>query len=889
MTAADSDRAGGRSLGRRTVIALVGALAGAAGVLNLLSWRSATSDIGGLPGLAVAGIAAVGAVIGAAVMLGLAGLTHRLSSGMEPARRRRLLRYDPWTYLPSLLLGLGAFGLQLPWLVVLAVSLVAAKAAAMLLAVAPDRRRAALRGHGYLAFLFLLSGIAAMIYQIVWQRTLFTAFGVNIESITIIVSLFMFGLGVGALFGGRLIRRYPDSGPVLFLVCEWGIGLFGLISIPLIQAVASMTLHARPLVVGLVVFALLAVPTVLMGATLPILVGHLHRLLLNVGRSVGLLYCINTAGSAIACFLAVDVLFVLLGQQASVRIAAVCNLLVGLLVWRYARSQADGAAARPIEAGDAGPAPSAAGPVGRAARWRGPLLAVLAGAVGYISLSQEIVWMRVMSYMTGGHPAVFAYVLGWFLIGVSGGALLGKWACQRNFRSMGGTALRYAAGMLLIAGMFYYASIRITAGLNDWSHTVGLLATQGAVAVVAFLLGGIFPVLCHHAATPGQSVGMTVSKLYAANIVGSTAGPLVTGFVLMDHFGSDQIILGVSIATLAAGAVTMLAVSPRRGLVAAAAVAGLSVALVAAHGRAYGRFFDKLHRGTLAGGYKVVLENRSGVIAVEPRDTGDIVYGGGAYDGRFTTDPVKDTNRIRRCYMLAALHPRPRRVLEVGLSSGSWALVLSHYAPIEQLVVVEINPGYLDLIPRYPTHKPLLDDPKVTIHIDDGRRWLNRHPDEAFDVIVQNTTWHRRSQVTHLVSIEYLRLCKARLKPGGVVYWNATGNENIPYTAAQVFEHVTRVDNFVAASDGPFDLTEQLIRANLQQFSVHGQPVLNASEATRAVLDQLIAADLPELGPAYRSRAGLEAITDDNMYTEYKLARWYDPARSWAAIWGRGR
>src|SRR6266542_57643 len=94
-----------------------------------------------------------------------------------------------------------------------------------------------------LALLFLVSGFAALIYQIVWQRVLFTAFGVNIESITIIVAVFMFGLGVGSLVGGRLSRRFPQHLPQLFLVCEIAIGLFGLGSLPLIRAVSALTLH----------------------------------------------------------------------------------------------------------------------------------------------------------------------------------------------------------------------------------------------------------------------------------------------------------------------------------------------------------------------------------------------------------------------------------------------------------------------------------------------------------------------------------------------------------------------------------------------------------------------------------------------------------------------
>jgi spermidine synthase len=829
----------------------------------------------------------IGAVVGAAVAGLLHLATRKLAERMDPDVRGRFLGYEPWTYLPGLGLLLGAFGLSLPWLVLIALGLVAAKSVALLRSLPPAQRRQASKSQGYLAFLFLISGFAALIYQIVWQRALFTAFGVNIESITIIVSLFMFGLGIGSLIGGLLIRKFPRRAPLLFLICQWGIGGFGFLSLPLIAWVASVALYASQVQMALAVFALLAIPTILMGATLPILVGHLYRFYQNVGRSVGLLYCINTVGSAIACFLTADVLFVLFGLAGAVWTASICNVLVGVLVWRYARALAAGRAeAAPEALASTGSEPAPA-PAGGSRRLRNALVAVLAAAVAYISLSQEIVWMRVVSYMTGGRPTVFAHVLGWFLLGVAGGALVAKWACQRNFRSVGGSALGYTAGMLLISGVFYYVSIQAAASLNAWSHTAGLWATQLIVMVVAFLLGGIFPVLCHYAASDGRHVGLTVSRLYVANIIGSTAGPLVTGFVLMDLMTTDQLILSLSVATLLVGAVVLLVSSLRRGLIGLAAAGAIAAGLVGMHDWAYQRFYERLQLWGIQGRFAALIETRSGVISVESHPGGDIVYGGGIYDGRFNLDPVTNSNKIHRCYMVAALHPEPKRVLEIGLSTGSWAMVLAWYEPIEELVIVEINPGYLELIEMYPENAPLLQDPKVAIHIDDGRRWMNRNPDETFDMIVANTTFYWRSHATGLLSREFLELCKSRLNPGGVVYWNTTQSPDVPRTAAAVFKHVVRYGSFVAASDSPFDLPPEKVRANLLQFVRDGRKVFQANPERRALLDALASTQLEDVAESLRSRDDLTVITDDNMHTEYKLVGWYDPAWSWAAMLGR--
>ena len=323
-------------------LTLVGVLAGAAAGMNHLTSQPRTSMRGS--GIVLALV--TGSILFTIVVLAL----HRLTTYLLPRldlsvdTKQRLLKYDTLSNAFLLVTFLGAFGVRFIAPIVASALLlfVLTKGALFLLALTADERRTLYASLGYLSFLFLISGLAALIYQIVWQRVLYAAFGVNIESITIIVSIFMFGLGLGSLVGGLLASRFPRHAPALFLACEVGIGAFGLISIPLMHAVARFTLHGSLFAITLTIFALLAVPTMLMGATLPILVTHLHRHYRSVGRSVGLLYFINTLGSAAACFLTADVLFYFFGQRASVLVAAGCNLLVGLLVARYMGRTADG-------------------------------------------------------------------------------------------------------------------------------------------------------------------------------------------------------------------------------------------------------------------------------------------------------------------------------------------------------------------------------------------------------------------------------------------------------------------------------------------------------------------------------------------------------------------
>ena len=181
--------------------------------------------------------------------------------------------------------------------------------------------------------LFLVSGASALIYQVCWQRLLFESVGVDIESVTIIVSTFMLGLGLGALAGGELADRFPDRTLHMFALIEMATAVFGAGSTVLIHAVSRAVIDAPSAVIAAANFVLLLCPTLLMGATLPILVRHVMNLYGNIGESVGILYFVNTLGAALGAGFTGFVALYYLGLSATIQVAVALNVAVSAAVW----------------------------------------------------------------------------------------------------------------------------------------------------------------------------------------------------------------------------------------------------------------------------------------------------------------------------------------------------------------------------------------------------------------------------------------------------------------------------------------------------------------------------------------------------------------------------
>jgi len=727
-----------------------------------------------------------------------------------------------------------------------------------------------------LCVLFFCSGFPALIYQLTWQRALFRIFGVNIESVTIVVTAFMLGLGLGSLAGGWLSKRRNIALLPLLAAIELMTGAFGFFSLAIFDRVGEFTIGLPLTTTAAVSLALVIVPTLLMGATLPLLVAHLVRRSGqdgqggHVGSAVGILYYANTLGAGAACLACVALLFPFAGMQGAIYVAVGMNAAVaaGALV-AYGRDRDD-----PAHSGlDEPVATARRQPLLRL----GPVL-LLAGAGGFVSLSYEIFFFRTVAYLSGSSATAFALTLGAFLIGLASGSRQAGESCALADEH----AMRRSVGALMTAsvlGLLFLPLLDQLAWLGAGIAGVAFVM----VYLVARFWGSLLPYLAEFGVTADGHAGMRTALLYLANILGASAGSIITGFVLTDRLslialGSLLVVASFACAALLATALPLPRLQKARwvGLAAGfAMLATIAIPLLSAS------VLEALQWKGAPQGLPLVhiVENRSGIITVAADGA---VYGNGMYDGRFNTDLTHDANGIVRPYALSLFHPAPRDVLMIGLSSGSWAQVIANNPNVASLTAVEINPGYLSLIAKEPEVASLLRNPKVAIVTDDGRRWLRANPGRHFDAIVSNTTWHYRANVTNLLSREFLGLIKQHLKPGGIFFYNTTDSARVQRTACLAFADGARFLNHMVVSDVPIRWDFARWLDTLEAYRIDDHPVFDtARRSDRAELDQLRAWEtslttreasrpIEPCADILARTAGEQSVTDNNMGSEWR-------------------
>ncbi len=651
---------------------------------------------------------------------------------------------------------------------------------------------------GY-SVLFFLSGATGLVYELLWVRLLYQAFGSTIQSVTTVVAAYMGGLGLGAWLFGRRADVHPRPA-ALYGWFEILIGLFGLIS-PFVlwlsqEAYIALARGLPPgsgvsvaLRFGLAGLVLL-IPTTLMGGTLPVLTRAFTAT--DRGRlraSLGRLYGLNTlgacAGTALAGFFVIE----FVGIRAGLLGTAVVNLVIGFIALRLPSPG-------PVAADPEPAAPFSTPPAMRS------LAIVLLALTAFASLLDEIAWTRILVMVVGGSTYAFTLVLLCFLLGIG----IGSAIVARKRASPGETAASAAlaqgitaagAASILIFFSLLPAYIVWVFHLPELDAGPRLALMGGAVAAVVLIpavgMGMTFPLLTDLVARPGEARGSDVGRSYLLNTVGSIVGATLTGFVLVTWLGSD--------------------VSLRLGLV-INALAALALAALAARGVAEGSVeHARLRVRVLGGGLLAILGLAAAIAA--PRwdarliDLGPTIYGRGLttaaerraflnhagarplsfVEGRNTTVSVwesavgrtlKVTGKVdasdygdmdtQTMLGLAPVAARPdaRSALVIGFGSGVTTEVIAAVPGMERVRVVELEPAVLDAAPLFRhVNENVLHRSTVRAIADDARSALQLSS-ERFDVIVSEPSNPWVAGVATLYTPEFYRIIRRRLSDGGV-------------------------------------------------------------------------------------------------------------------------
>jgi predicted membrane-bound spermidine synthase len=649
---------------------------------------------------------------------------------------------------------------------------------------------------------FLLSGAAALIDQVAWQRILALHTGVGIESVAIIVAAFMTGLGLGSYAGGRLSPHLgPRAALVSFAGLEVVVGAFGALSATLLYDI--LYLRASWLYVpawrgALMHLATLLIPTALMGMSLPFLVRALVWEVKTAGRVVALLYGVNVVGASVGALAAPWIFIRGHGIRGALVAAALGNGLAAVAAIVLAvLSRAPGTAPPPAPTEPRAHAPIPHEPLGR--------LALLYGLSGFCALSLEMLWFRVIEVAVKSTAYTFGTVLAIYLGGIGAGSLAGAWYAPRLRRPLRAFLLSQcliliasaAAFVVLVAvppdtpGLRWYFELWGArrsfnfGGAWSWPAVLRLylLLPVALFGAPAALMGFSFLALQTAAQDDVRTSGRKVGVLQAANLAGCVAGSLAFGLVILHRLGSSgalRLLLGCGFVFV------FLGLRRRDGRVPFAIAGTLLAALLVAvpDSRA---LWLRLHG--LDGDGVLVGEDATGVAAISPmEDGGWRVWVGGRHHSRLPFGGIHTALGA----IPAVMHPAPADAAVIGLGSGdtAWGAACRRDAT-RQVTVFEICAPQIRLL-RAVAARPdppaklgrFLQDPRIHVVVADGRNALERSRD-SYDVIEMDALFPTSPYSGNLYSVEFYRLCARRLRPGGLMAtWAPTSRVRASFARA---------------------------------------------------------------------------------------------------------
>jgi spermidine synthase len=636
-----------------------------------------------------------------------------------------------------------------------------------------------------LLLLFVGSGCAALIYEVVWFQMLQLVIGSSGVSIGVLLGTFMGGMCVGSLLLPRLISvgRHPLR---VYAWLEAGIGVCGLlllVLIPLVGGVYSSIVGyglASILLRGLVCALLLLPPTLLMGATLP----AISRWVETTPRGVswmGFFYGGNIAGAVLGALLAG--FYLLRVYDATVATFAAVALNAGVAGAAFVLA---GVATRR----SATPPPETATPV--LSRESAGIYVAIALS-GLTALGAQVVWNRLLSLLLGATVYTFSIILAVFLAGLGIGSSVGSFLARTISRPrvalgvcQAGLAASIAWAALMLSNSLPYWPVNpAIASSPRFLFQLDLARTAWTILPATLLWGASFPLAVAAAAARGQDPGRLLGGVYAANTVGAILGAAGFGMLLIPWIGvQDSTRVLVALAALSALVLLLPVVWPalKNGLgagrspgaaavTAVIAVVVLSPLLVRTIPRvppvlvAYGRYAPTYSPPNAL----FVGDGMNASIAVTELANG---YRNFHVSGKIEASTEPQDMRLQRMlgHISALMHEQPRTVLVVGFGAGVTAGAFLLHPSVERIVICEIEPLIPKVVSRYfaDANYDVLNDPRVEVIYDDARHYILT-TDEKFDIITSDPIHPWVKGAAALYTREYFELASRHLNPGGVI------------------------------------------------------------------------------------------------------------------------
>lgn len=633
-----------------------------------------------------------------------------------------------------------------------------------------------------LILLFIGSGCAALIYEVVWFQMLQLVIGSTGISLGVLLGAFMAGMCIGSLALPRFvpIDRHPLR---VYAVLELAIAAVAIALLGLIPLVGGAYVAIVPSGLASVLFRallaglLLLPPTILMGATLPAIARYVEATPRGVSW-MGFFYGGNIAGAVAGCLLAGFYLLREYDTVVATFAAAGINLVVATLAVVLATTRAHRPTA--VETVEA--------PTITSGRHRTILIAI--GLSGFVALGSEVVWTRLMALMLGATTYTFSIILAVFLAALGVGSAVGSYVSRHSARPRTLFGLCQAGAVVGVA----WTAHAIAEQLPFWPinpsiayepafvFQLDLARALWALAPAPLLWGASFPLAVAAAAEKGQDPAALLGRVYAANTIGAICGAILFGIVMVSWFGTQNaqralIVFSALSALLLLAPVLLRAPEGRDGWPARVrlpvAGAGVVVAILLVVGVspippvliAYGRYAPTYDPPVAL----YVGEGRNSSVAVTELSDGTRNLHIG---GKVVASTEQQDMRLQGMlgHLTALLHDDPKSVLVVGFGAGVTAGTFVTHPGIERIVIAEIEPLIVRQASSYFTeaNNAVLDDPRVEVVFDDARHFLLT-TDEKFDLITSDPIHPWMKGAAALYSEEYFRLASQHLNDGGVI------------------------------------------------------------------------------------------------------------------------